>query len=236
MPWRVTRFVSKLRAIGRKLVKKIVLNVCLLTLCNPTLFAQTGSGLRAMHTAEKSAVRVPPPETPETLQKIYTNMGSSKTDLYNDTYAWTVSGPNSDVGLPFSIALPFTPKSDSHVSQVQVAVQYFSGTNQVNLSIYGDASGTPGTLLAGPVTVKNLADAGTCCALAVANFTSLAVAAGTRYWVVADSPLTGTGSDFDGSWDWVAKPIILVAGNHGDGWSGFNGDALPAGEVLGTIP
>jgi hypothetical protein len=211
-------------------VKKTLLWVCFLTLGSLTLFAQT-EGPRAVHTPEKSAIHVPP----QALSKIYTNLGKP-TDLYNDTEAWTISGPTSDIGFALSLALPFTPKSNSHVSQVQVAVQYFSGGNQVNLSIYGDTSGAPGTLLAGPVTVKNLPAAATCCLLTVANFTPLAVTAGTRYWVVADTPLTGIGSDFDGSWDWIARPVILLAGNHGAGWYGFNGDALPAGEVLGTIP
>jgi hypothetical protein len=215
-------------------VKKTLLLVCLLTLGNLALLAQT-EGPRAVHTPEKSAIHVPPEDAPQTLSKIYTNLGKP-TDLYNDTEAWTVSGPTSDIGFALSLALPFTPKSNSHVSQVQVAVQYFSGTNQVNLSLYGDTSGAPGTLLAGPVTVKNLPAAGTCCTLALANFTPVAVTAGTRYWVVANTPSSGTGSDFDGSWDWVAKPVILVAGNHGAGWYEFNGDALPAGEVLGTIP
>jgi len=220
---------------GGKFVKRIVLSLSFLALGNLALFAQTDAP-RPVHTPERSAIHVPPQEAPEVLKAIYNNLGPSKTDLYNDTDAWTISGPNSDVGFALSLALPFTPKSDAHVSQVQLAVQYFSGTNQVNLSIYGDTNGAPGTLLAGPVTVKNLPAAATCCLLTVANFTPLAVTAGTRYWVVADTPMTGTGSDFDGSWDWVAKPIILLAGNHGSGWYGFNGDALPAGEVLGTIP
>ena len=228
--------LSQLNFTGRKLVKEIALLVCIMTLCTLTVSAQTGKGPRPVHTPEKSAVHVPPQEAPEALTKIYTNLGSSKTDVYNDTDAWTVSGPNSDIGFALSLALPFTPKSDSHVSQVQVALQYFSGTNQVNLNIYADASGVPGKLLTGPVTVTNLPDSGTCCTLAVASFTPLAVTAGTRYWVVADTPSTGTGSDFDGSWDWVAKPIILLGGNHGDGWYAFGADALAAGEVLGTVP
>ena len=114
-------------------------------------------------------------------------------------------------------------------------MQYISGANQVNLGIYGDASGTPGTLLAGPVTVTNLPDNGTCCGLAVANFSPVAVTGETRYWLVANTPLTGTGSDFFGVWHSVVKPIIPMALSY-NGWSGFNADSLPAGAVLGTIP
>jgi hypothetical protein len=219
-------------------VKKTLLFVCLLTVGNLTLLAQSGKGARAVHTKEKSAIHVAPQEAPAALRTIYTNLGT-KTDLYLDSDGWSLTGFNSFGGSSsaYSIALPFTPKSNSHVSQVRVAVQYYgSGANQVNLSLYGDAGGIPGTLLAGPVTVTNLADAGTCCTLAVANFSALAVTGGTRYWVVADTPVSGTGSDFVGVWDWVAK-IILFGGSNGvNGWQGINIDGLPAGEVLGTIP
>ncbi len=94
-----------------------------------------------------------------------------------------------------------------------------------------------GTLLAGPVTVTNLAGTGTCCTLAVANFSPVAVTGGTRYWVVADTPLTGTGSDFLGEWEWVAKPVFPQAFNDGFGWFASNsGPTEAAGEVLGSIP
>lgn len=215
-------------------MKKALLFVCLSTLCNLTLLAQT----RAVHTPEKSAIHVQPQEIPEVLRTIYSNLGT-KTDLYLDTDGWSLTGFNSYGGdsSAFSIALPFTPKSNSHVSQVRVAVQYAgSGANQVNLSIYGDSNGVPGTVLAGPVTVKNLPDYGTCCALTVANFTPIVVTSGTRYWVVADAPTSGAGSDFVGVWDWVSK-IILFGGSNGvDGWQEINIDGLPAGQVLGTIP
>jgi len=168
------------------------------------------------------------------LKKIYTNPGTKTDPYWVNAYSWAPLGANTTNG-PHFIALPFTPKSDSTVEQVQVAVFYKSGDNQVNLSIYADAGGIPGTLLAGPVTVTNLAAAGTCCNLTVANFTPLAVAAGTQYWAVADTPLTGTGSDFIGVWNHVAKDLP-ISFNRGNGWKSDTADNLPAGEVLGTIP
>ncbi len=92
-------------------------------------------------------------------------------------------------------------------------------------------------MLAGPETVTSLPSAGTCCTLAVANFgTSVAVNAGTQYWVVANTPATGTGSNFVGIWDSLAKPVLPIADNHGAAWTGIDGDGGLAGEVLGTIP
>jgi len=209
--------------------------VCLLLLCNPTLLAQTGHP-RIVHTTEKSVIHVPPQEAPAGLKKIFSNLGKSKTDLYNDAAGWNVEGPNSGQVTQF-VGIPFTPKSNSHVSQVRVAMQYDgSGANQVNLSIYGDAGGMPGTLLTGPVTVTNLPDFGTCCALAVASFSPLAVTGGTQYWVVANTPPTGTGSDFVGVWVLVAAEYPLAVYEYGS-WYPFIGDTIDlAGEVLGTMP
>jgi len=217
-------------------VKQALMFVYLLALCSPTVFAQTGERPRSVHITETSAIHVPPQEIPAGLETIYSNLGSSK-NLYNDQASWVVSGPNSSDTESEFVGMPFTPKSDSHVSQVRVPLYYFRGaSNQVNLSIYGNtSSGHPGRLLAGPVTVTNLPDAGTCCALAVANFTPVAVTGGRKYWVVANTPLTGTGSDFYGGWNEVAA--VPLAFNIGSGWYAQNvEDQDVAGEVLGTIP
>jgi hypothetical protein len=212
--------------------------VCLFALWNLTLFAQAGKLPRTVHTTERSGIHVPPQSTPEALEIIYSNLGKEQTDLYNDSSGWLESGPNSDEGGPFFDAMPFTPKSDSHVSQARVAMEYGgSGANQVNLSIYGDSGGVPGTLLAGPVTLTNLPDVGTCCTLAIADFAPIAVNGGTQYWVVADTPLSGVGSDFFGVWDYVPRPTFPQAFSQGFGWAGFNGTPEEAaGAVLGKIP
>jgi hypothetical protein len=168
-------------------------------------------------------------DAPAASKVIYTNLGKKTEPYFTGSGGVLLSSSNF-------LAMPFTPKSNSHVSEVQVAVQYYSGANQVNLSIYGDSSGVPGTLLAGPVTVTNLPSTGTCCALAVANFSPVGVTGGTQYWVVADTQLTGTGSDFVGGWREVVKPAIPFGYNRGKGWNAGNADTLVAGEVLGTIP
>ena len=222
-------------------MKRTLLSVCLLALLQLTLFAQTGQNPRIVHIPEKSAIHVPPQEALAGLKWIYGNLNSAKTELYNDQLANYILGPNNSLHYVAEFqAMSFTPKSDSHVSRVRVAVQYrdYGGANQVDLSIYGDSGGVPGTLLAGPVTVTNLPVAGTCCTLTVANFPPVAVTGGTQYWVVADTPLTGTGSDFVGVWNFIFPRIPPQASYlAGSGWSGFSGYTLEvAGEVLGTIP
>ena len=217
-------------------MKKRLLFVCLLVLWSLTLLAQTRKSPRTAHTTEKSAIHVPPDDVPLGLIKIFSNLGKSNTDLYLDHHGWLVLGPNSVDKPREFIGMRFTPKFNSTVYQVRVAVQYFgSGANRVNLSVYGDSNGTPGTLLTGPVTVTNLPVFGTCCTLAVANFNPVAVTAGTQYWVVADTPLTGAGSDSTDAWDFVV-PAIPQGFNNGSGWYSLNVNEPVAGEVKGTIP
>jgi len=202
-----------------------------------------GSAQTVNDTAQNEKYGIWNPTLAQTgLKHIYSNL-ADKGDLYNYSIEEGpfVAGPNSAAGQSFR-ALPFTPKQDSHVSQVQVALQYDdSGANQVNLSIYGDSGGVPGTLLAGPATVTNLIEyTGTCCSLTIANFSPVAVTGGTQYWVVADTPLTGTGSDFVGVWLSVAAPNKPLGSNcegcNGGSWYTLNADILPASEVRGTIP
>ena len=178
---------------------------------------------------------------PAALQKIFSNLGPS-TSAYDST-GWYLAGPDS-CSTPGScyydlLGMAFTPTADATVKQVRAAIQYeysASGANQIDFSLYSDNGGVPGTLLAGPVTVTNLPEYGTCCTLAVASFTPVAVTGGTQYWVVANTPLTGTGSDFAGEWNMVAKIVPMAFAADGSGWWASTANDLPAGEVLGTIP
>jgi hypothetical protein len=218
-------------------VKKAILVLCILTICQQFSSAQA-SNRRAVHAKQKPGLHVPAQEIAEGLTTIYTNLGP-KNDAYLGTDGWSITGFNSFGGSSdaFEIALPFTPKSNSHLSQIRAALQYDgSGSNQVNLSIYSDRGGTPGTLLAGPVTVTNLPNFPSCCALAVANFTPLALTGGTKYWVVANTPVSGQGSDFVGAWNFNHRILPYAASNGVNGWFAENGNTWPAGAVLGTVP
>ena len=217
-------------------MKKVLITLGVTALCSFTLFAQTGERY-VVRTAEKPQIRVPATEAPAALIKIYSNLGK-KTDVYNCCGGFVIWGPTvGGGGSEQFLAMPFTPKSNSTVKQVQAAIQYSSGDNQINLSLYNDVNGAPGTLLAGPVTVTNLPGAWTCCTLAVANFSSgVAVTAGKQYWVTADTPAFGTGSDFVGGWNFIYKTLFF-GGNQGSGWySAYGDEEEPAGAVYGTVP
>lgn len=218
-------------------MKRALLLVCLFALCNLTLLAQTGRVPQYAHGNDKSKVHVAPQAVPAHLQKIFSNLGPNQYELYADDWTWYVEGPLIGEGQQFT-SVPFTPTANAQVSQVRAAIQYFSGDKLFYLSIYGDSGGSPGSLLAGPVTVTHLPNFGTCCTLASANFDPpLAVTGGTQYWVVASTPASGKGANFLGGWDWIYQtvppvfyylPYIYYEGEEA---------ALsePAVEVLGTV-
>jgi hypothetical protein len=213
---------------------------CILILFSSALIAQeVVAGPKTMHTTEKSPVHAPA-ALPAGLVAIYSNLGPT-TNAYNDSFGELVAGPASVSALSFAYALPFTPKSNAHVRELRAALSYIDtgGATQVNLSIYSDASGVPGTILAGPVTLTNLPEFGTCCTLPLAVLpTPLAVTAGTQYWIVADTPSTGTGDDFYGVWEFIyPKPFVQASNVGGFLWSQtFGGMEDAAAGVFGTVP
>ena len=215
-------------------MKKTLTILCVVALLSVALIAQ--GGMRMSKTPEQSAVRVPAAEPDVTLKVIWSNTGV-KTDAFNDTIGWNVTGPNSSGGKTQWVALPFKPKDSSTAYQLQAAIEYASGDNQINLSLYSDNDGAPGTLLGGPVTVTGLAGTGTCCTWATANLSSsVSLTGGTQYWIVANTPTSGTGSDFAGIWYFVPlEPLNSF--DSGSGWSSFGGyEQDPVGRVFGTIP
>ena len=175
---------------------------------------------------------------PAALQLIFSNLTNSATAAYSTGGGYDVAGALSGLGNEQFLALPFKPTANAHVEQLRAAIQYISGTNQVELSLYSDAGGVPGTPLSAPVTVTNLPTFPACCTLAVATLKkAVAVTAGTTYWVVAQEPATGPGSDFEGVWNFVSPEALPVAYNLGSGF--VSTPAVieqSAGAVYGTIP
>jgi hypothetical protein len=168
-------------------MKETTMFVFAITLCSVSLQAQKpkpieyGGDLR---------FEAPTQEEPAALTKIFSNLGgpasaysSSAFDLYGPTY------DGGTYGFEY-VAMAFKPQANAHVSEVRAAIQYNgSGANRVNLSLYSDVNGVPGGVpLAGPVTVTNLPTFPTCCTLAIAKFSAVAVTAGAQYWVVGDTP------------------------------------------------
>jgi len=168
---------------------------------------------------------------------IFTNLGPSASDEYDDTFGYCVTGANqSDCGASEQwIAMPFTPKQASHATSLQVAIQYYAGTNALQLSLYNDVGGAPGTSLK-TVEARNAPTAGTCCTLVNANLGTpgVALTAATQYWVVATSD-DSRAPTFSGYW---ATANAFLAYNPAQaGWNVFNDpEGQEAFAVKGTVP
>ncbi|HUD98958.1 MAG TPA: hypothetical protein VMR62_05250 [Bryobacteraceae bacterium] len=216
-------------------MKRNVMFVLTAALSSAVLFAQAPKSTR--WNGSGNTFEGPAQEVPAALQKIFSNLGASTTAAYTGA-GFYVSGPASALGGQQFVGLPFKPTADAHVTQLRAAIQYDgNGANRVRLSLYSDNSGVPGTLMAGPVTVKNLPDFYACCKLAMATIPSTAVTKGVQYWVVADTPATGPGDDFLGVWAWIPPSKQNVGINDGSSWGAFPADIEEsAGAVYGSIP
>ncbi len=216
-------------------MNRFVGSIFVVAICATTFFGQQAPGRAFGPISNPSMAPTPAQNPPAGLVKLFSNLGS-KTDTFTSG-GWFVSGPNNSGGQYF-VAMPFSASSNSTATQVRVAVQYDdAGVNQVNLSIYTDKNGIPGTLIGGPITVKNLSQCCVCCTLTIGKFSpGVPIGANAKYWLVADTPTSGNGSNFLGVWNWVPPAKALVGSNH-NGWVSFRADIQePAGAVYGTVP
>jgi hypothetical protein len=164
------------------------------------------------------------------LYTIYSNLGS-KTDTYDDTKGTVVSGPSSLFGQEW-LAQPFTPKSNAEVTEIEVAVSYFTGrTNGVTISLNTDKSGLPGKALH-TWNLTNLQPFGFCCTLDVMDAKGLKVIKSKQYWIVA-STNTSTESTVDAWMQTWNDSTGKTAYNVGSGWQLSNNGYLDAFGVFG---
>lgn len=211
--------------------KKQVLSVCslvVLTFASPALMAQR----RVDHFPHSP--NVIPLESPAVpLKVIFSNLGPTPTNAYNDTGGFLVLGPTSFYGQAQWIAAQFTPKGNATVTQLQVAVEYdFYGAKGIIVGLYSDVSGNVGTPLA-TAAASSMPDLGTCCQLVSVSIPATAVSAGTPYWVGVTSDDVNA-PDFVGAWDNANIPALASNIDEGS-WSSFTNNS-PAFAVKGTVP
>ncbi len=149
-------------------------------------------------------------QAPSTEKVIFSNLGPTTSNAYNDTTGYYILGPNNSVGLPEQyIGVPFTPRSSAHITNLYVAVGSISGTNLINVGLYSDnMSGTVGTLLASAQASTILASFGACCQVVGVSIPSdrCGVTNGTQYWIAVSS-MTRTHR---------TSPVSLEASNSGE--------------------
>ena len=202
-----------------------------LTLASGILFAQS-SRLKVAHTTHHG-VNTAMQQDGSTLKVIFSNIGPNKSNAYDDTTGYYVLGPNNSVGLSEQwIGVPFTPRTDSHVSLLLLAVGWISGTRLVNVGLYSDSGGTVGSALATGQSAA-IPVFGTCCQVVSVDIPSTSVSGGTQYWIVATSDDTNA-PDFTGVFQ--SSNLANIAGEvGGTGWFSFTTNT-PAAAAKGTIP
>jgi hypothetical protein len=211
---------------------KVVLCLSVLTLACGTLFAQSHQPLIA-HTDTPSRVVTPAQAPPTGLKKIFSNLGPTTADYYNDTTGYYLLGPTNSVGDPEQwIAVPFIAKQDSHVAELQVAVGGISGTRKVFIGLYSDNAGSVGTELVSGAAYE-IPNFGVCCHLVIVNVPPTAVTEGAQYWIGVTTDDVNA-PNFTG---------VVQSSNQGttaynpetEEWISFSNN-WPAAAAFGTIP
>lgn len=194
---------------------------------------------KSVHTEPTLAIQnTPTPAPPTTLVKIYSNLGPSPSDNYGDGGGFYVLGSaNTMFAGEQWIGAPFTPTKASHVVELAVPIGEFmvGSPGAYTLGLYSDNGITGVGTLLGSGSATATANYNSCCTLSTVHFLlpGIAVAAQTRYWVVATSNDT-INPAFTAVWD-SSNDFVIGIDVEQLGW-GTIPDGVPALEVLGTQP
>lgn len=211
---------------GKKSIAALLIS--LLALAGALMAQSTGPRTAHMTTPSKN---ITPAQKPG-LATIFSNLGPTSSDAYNDTYGYYVLGPDNSIGDSEQyIAVPFTPKSNSTVEVLQVAVGYISGNNAVIVGLYSDSSGAVGTLLASR-EYRNVPNFGACCQLVTVEITPTAVTAGTQYWIGVSTDDTHA-PNFTGVFE-SSNSATTAYNPAQEGWFTFS-NGWPAAGAYGSI-
>jgi hypothetical protein len=172
---------------------------------------------------------VPPPQHDPRLSVIFSNIGVKyPKGLYFCCSGATIAGPDSVFGSQSWPAMQFTPAADATVREIDVGVQLIAGTDLVDIALYDDSGGLPGTLLK-TFKASGFGNIGGCCGLSIGKSrTGIAVKGGTPYWVAVITDKNGT--DAFANWAFNSTDqldALPSAVNKGVGWQ-HNGGAIPA--------
>jgi hypothetical protein len=165
------------------------------TACSAAEDQQAGAGqcTQTADTKEKGSPQA-------SAKTIFSNLGKGS-ELFDPANGLQVSGPNSQPGTQ-AVGFPFIPKTNINLEGMEVPIGWYSGLDSVEVCIYADVAGLPGTIVQ-CVTVYNMYPFGggflypnciwelprpfypwPCVCLNVWPWDPFPLFAGTRYWVV----------------------------------------------------
>jgi hypothetical protein len=130
---------------------------------------------------------------------IFTNLGPTSDNRYDMFGSVYVAGKNARDSDELWLALPFIPRANVHAKTLAAAITYVSGTKLINLGIWSDSDGVPGSPLpGGQGSTTEIADAGELTQVTLPD-PGLALQKGVQVWLVA-SPDNHQAPDFEGLW------------------------------------
>jgi hypothetical protein len=201
------------------MVNKQLLCSFALTLASTTLLLaqHRPTVVRATHIIVGIGLQQPGPDS---QHKIFSNVGPAN-DEYQ-LFGFLVSGPKNAInGVSESITVNFFLGNAGYtLTKVEAPIQYYgSGHNYVQVCLYSDKSGVPGSQIGKCVSNSNLPEFGTTNTLTTFDFAKqgLSLSANTQYWIVAQEPSKGPNADAVTVWDWDS--MFTGSNVSNGGWS-----------------
>jgi hypothetical protein len=164
---------------------------------------------------------------------IFTNLGPGET--YDRTGGWAEAGPNALNG-PVRAAIAFTINTDAAFDSTRLAVGLRGGANEIDIRLYDDAGGHPGTVLesthlSGQMPPFRMYDHGHL--VTFDSVTHPLLQAGQTYWLLPLAP-----GDTDAAWNWTffthAGPLAYSLEDEPINWTVVRQMAQGTFEVNGT--
>jgi hypothetical protein len=173
---------------------------------------------RTAQFAKGSAYFMPPPVHDRATKTIFSNIGAKyPKGEYFCCFGDTISGVDSVIKSQNWVAAQFASLNDVMVTEIDVAAEWASGTDEIDIGLYEDKDGIPGRLLK-RFKATGLQGISGCCALAVGkDTTGIAIKGGRPYWVALTTGHPDTFAVWvDNSTDQIHG--LPLAGNTGSGW------------------
>jgi hypothetical protein len=166
----------------------------------------------------------------------FSDLGSDST-VYNTVTGYAVAGSGSLELASYVSANSFETVAGGSVSQIDLAVSNFSGSNEFSASIWTDSSGMPGTMVSGASWgVTTAVSVGSCCDLTILPYISgVTLAPDTDYFMVLGPVILNDNSFNEWNWNTVGATGVNLYSENGGSWATPPSATTGAFEIIGTI-
>ncbi len=141
-----------------------------------------------------------------------------------------VNGPTGPCGGRFDEAASFVPAVSGRVTQIDVGVTHFAGTNAAVVKLAQDNGGVPGAVLGSWPIANQPTYGATCCATTIPINPSISIGAGRTYWVIAVAGASNTDDALNFNYNGTTG--IYAYSTNGTSWTLLAGP-IGAFDVIG---